>query len=75
MNEPERLLRENKRLEAAKIQIEQFLLVLVRNDLDFTGVVDMKLKYRLGRFTGGIVNKSQQDLDWVGLSEFLNKTN
>jgi len=55
-----------------KKQIERALLSISRLQPDYTGVTEMKLSWRGGHITGGILKKNDQDLDWESLSKFRN---
>ena len=71
MPETEKLLSEEKRFKEVKRQITGFLLILSRKTPSYTGIIDLKLRVREGSLTGGVVRKSEEDLDWVGVSDYL----
>ncbi len=70
---PEKLLSEQKKFKEVKRQITGFLLILSRKQPSFTGIIDLKLRVREGSLTGGVVKESEEDLDWIGLSEYILK--
>lgn len=70
---PEKLLSEQKKFKEVKRQIESYLLILGGQQPAYTGTTTLKLKWREGHLTGGILKESEQALDWVGLSDYLAK--
>ena len=66
----EKLLSEQNRIKEVKRQIERALLSICRLQPDYEGVTDLKLRWRKGHLTGGVLRQSDQDLDWDSLSQF-----
>jgi len=56
-------------MDANKEKLSRLLRVLLGLGHDFTGITDVKFKWRDGEMTGGIKKNEEQELDWQKLSE------